>query len=44
MFDEDVEGEELRKMMVSAKGSIREENENIESDKECASDDSDNDE
>ena len=43
VFDEDVEGEALRKMMVSAKGSIREENENIESDKECDSNESEND-
>ena len=41
VFDEEIEGETLKKMMVSAKGSIREVDENIESDKEC--DDSEND-
>lgn len=35
VFDEDVEGEKLRKMMQTAHGSIREVDENIESDKEC---------
>jgi hypothetical protein len=42
VFDEEVEGEALKKMMVSAKGSIREvDDENIQSDKEL--DESDND-
>jgi hypothetical protein len=34
VFDEDVEGEKLRKIMQSANGSIREVDENIESDNE----------
>jgi hypothetical protein len=34
VFDEEIEGETLKKMMCSAKGSIREVDENIESDKE----------
>lgn len=34
VFDEDVEGEKIRKIMQSANGSIREVDENIESDNE----------
>jgi hypothetical protein len=34
VFDEEVEGEKLRKLMQTARGSIREVDENIESDKE----------
>jgi len=34
VFDEDVEGDKIRKIMQSANGSIREVDENIESDNE----------